>query len=253
MTAGKHARTAHPMGSDQGTTELLDVDFVGRASSDRPTRGRSGRWRLLTAVGVLLVVGGLASIGFVGWQLVGTNLVARHHQGVVKDQIAARWSDEGPSGDAVDESWRTGDGVALVRIPRFGDDYEMPLLAGTSDHDLARGIGWFTDSARPGQLGNFAIAAHRVTHGEPFSRFLELREGDEVIVETRTHVYTYRLSENGNARVVDFGETWVLDPVPGKPDAPPAESLITLVTCAEIFHTDDRNVVFGALQSVERK
>ncbi|GAA3528898.1 class E sortase [Nocardioides daeguensis] len=191
--------------------------------------------------------------GYVGWQFVGTNLVARHHQGVVTDEINADWDEEGTSGDAVDDRWRPGDGIALVRVPRFGDDYEMPLVAGTNDDDLARGIGWFPESARPGEVGNFAIAAHRVTHGEPFSKILDLRAGDEVIVETRTHVYTYRLVEDGDARVVDFTETWVLDPVPGKPASEPSESLITLVTCAEIFHTDDRNVVFGALQTAQRK
>lgn len=191
--------------------------------------------------------------GYVGWQFVGTNLVARHQQGVVADEINAAWEEEGTSGDAVDDRWRPGDGIALVRVPRFGDDYEMPLVAGTSDDDLARGIGWFPDSAHPGEVGNFAIAAHRVTHGEPFSRILDLRAGDEVIVETRTHVYTYRLVEDGDARVVDFTETWVLDPVPGKPTSEPTESLITLVTCAEIFHTDERNVVFGALQTAQRK
>ena len=44
-----------------------------------------------------------------------------------------------------------------------------------------------------GQPGNFAIAGHRVTHGSPFRKLLELRKGDEVIVETGDAVYTYEL------------------------------------------------------------
>jgi len=201
----------------------------------------------------VLIIGGLGVIGYVGWQFVGTNIVSRHLQAAEKQELHQRWDERGTDGDATNDKWDVGDAIALVRIPRFGKDYEMPLLAGATEENLARGITWFPETARPGQLGNFAIAAHRVTHGEPFSRFLELRAGDEVVVETRTHIYTSRLSADGDSQVVDMGETWVLDPVPGKPDAAPQQHLITLVTCAEIFHTDNRNVVTGVLQSAERK
>lgn len=217
----------------------------------RATTG--SRRRHLVVAGAVLLAVGLGAIGYVGWQLIGTNLVARHQHGVVKDEIQRDWEADGLTGDAAEDGWDAGRGVALVRIPRFGDDYEMPLLVGTDDDVLARGIGWFEDSARPGRIGNFAVAAHRVTHGEPFSRFLELRSGDEVIVETRTHVYTYRLTDDGDARVVDFEESWVLDPVPGHPGAEPEDRLLTMVTCSEIFHTDNRNVVFGVLQTAQRK
>lgn len=93
------------------------------------------------------------------------------------------------------------------------------------------------------------LAGHRVTRGEPFRDFLALRTGDEVVVETRTHVFTYELRADGDETRVDFSTSWPLYPVP-TPDGAgqePTESLITLVTCSEIFHTDDRNVVTGVL------
>jgi sortase A len=127
------------------------------------------------------------------------------------------------------------------------------VVKGVGDRALARGVGWFPDSARPGEVGNFAVAGHRVTHGEPFRHFLELRKGDEVVVETRTHVYTYVLRDDGTDRELDFSEGWVLDPVPGEPGVQPTERLITLVTCSELFHTDKRSVVFGELARAERK
>lgn len=37
------------------------------------------------------------------------------------------------------------------------------------------------------------IAGHRVTHGSPFRKLLELEKGDQVVVETRDAVYTYEL------------------------------------------------------------
>ena len=42
-----------------------------------------------------------------------------------------------------------GTATAIVRIPRFGDDYAVPLLDGTDDEALASGFGHFADSAAP--------------------------------------------------------------------------------------------------------
>ena len=47
--------------------------------------------------------------------------------------------------------------------------------------------------------------------------------------------------------------TWVLDPVPGQPDASPTEARITLTTCQDLFHSPDRSIGFGHLQSKKNK
>jgi sortase A len=110
------------------------------------------------------------------------------------------------------------------------------------------------DTAAAGAKGNYVLAAHRVTHGEPFADFPSLRPGDLVHVETRAATYTYVLDTGGEDLIVPFTETWVLDPKPVNPreggTQPPddaGDQLITLVTCSEIFHTEDRSVVFGHL------
>ncbi|MGH1561272.1 class E sortase [Mumia sp. DW29H23] len=216
---------------------------------DRRRRGRTPLGRALTALGVVLVLAGVGMLGYVGWQYFGTNIISKQQQAELRDDLVKSW--DAPEAD--DATVVPGDAIALMRVPRFGDDYEVPVVKGVDDRSLARGIGWFPDSARPGQVGNFAVAGHRVTHGEPFRHFLELRAGDEVVVETRTHVYTYVLRDDGTDRELDFSEGWVLDPVPGEPQATPTERLITLVTCSELFHTDARSVVFGELASAVEK
>ena len=125
---------------------------------------------------------------------------------------------------------------------------------------LAAGYGHFEDTAAPGEVGNYALAAHRVTHGEPLRRMPELQPGDEIIIETQTMVFTYVLDTGGDDLVVDRSEDWVTDPLPANPDAGEpqptqqvGQRLITLTTCAELFHTDDRMVAFGHLESVDPK
>ena len=134
------------------------------------------------------------------------------------------------------------------------------MLEGISTDVLARGFGHFPSSADPGEVGNYALAAHRVTHGEPLRRMPELRPGDSVIVETAGATYTYRLDTNPNDLTVDFTAGWVIDPLPKNPEqggVQPAQRrgqrLITLTTCSEIFHTDERSIAFGHLVKAVRK
>ncbi|MGH3425322.1 MAG: class E sortase, partial [Nocardioidaceae bacterium] len=190
----------------------------------------------------------------------GTNIVSKHRQSELSHGLASDWKKDGSKGNANDDKLASGEAMALLRVPRFGKKYEVPIVKGIGEDDLASGVGWFPKTARPGQIGNFALAGHRVTHGEPFHDFPELRKGDKVVVETRTHVYTYRLRDNGTDRTLDFSQTWVLDSVPvppggGAPDpkAKPSKAMITLVTCSELFHTDNRSVVFGDLVDKHHK
>jgi sortase A len=230
-----------------------------------PTRSRArarGRRRgAAFYVGLALVLAGLGLLGYVGWQMYGTNIVSkRAHERVVND-LRGQWETDGQATapEVVLDS-DLGPASALVRIPRFGEDYVVPVLEGVGDDELASGYGHFPRSARPGRVGNYALAGHRVTHGEPLRDMPKLRPGDEVVIETRDAVYTYRLDTNPNDLVVTFRDVWVVDPLPTnptpdgvQPSQAPGQKLITLTTCAELFHTDDRMIAFGHLVDTERK
>ena len=214
-------------------------------------------------LGISLVAAGLALLGYVGWQMYGTNIVSERKQREAVEALERQWAeqpteigseDAGPGAEPV----RLGTATALIRIPRFGDDYVMPVHEGVADDVLARGYGHFEDAAQAGEKGNYALAAHRVTHGEPLRDMPKLRPGDEVIVETRDAVYTYVLDTDPNELIVTFQDVWVVAPEPENPDpdgVQPADDprLITLTTCAELFHTDDRMIAFGHLESKTSK
>ncbi len=204
----------------------------------------------------MLILGGLSLIGYVAWQLYGTNLVSERKHREITSALQQQW-EAGEDFAAVDDADLRAD--ALIRIPRFGKDYVVPVLQGTSDEVLTAGFGHFTETAAVGAVGNYALAAHRVTHGEPLRAMPELEVGDQVIVETRTRIHTYVLDTAGDALVIPFTGTWVLDPLPSNPDGgvEPAQEagqkLITLTTCSELFHTDNRMIAFGHLESTERR
>ena len=239
MTTSTETASERP---DQGRTTT--VVRRRRGASNRKRR------RVMLVGGVALITVGAILLGWLAWQFWGTNWVSKGRQAEVAADLQETWDD---GQGTVDTEWGTA--LALLRVPAFGSDYEVPILEGTTDEVLAAGVGHDEDTAAVGERGNFVLAAHRVTHGEPFADFPELRAGDLVYVETVNATYTYELDTGGTELIVPFTADWVLDPLfPVNPDADgvqpagkPGDRIITLVTCSEIFHTDNRSVVFGHL------
>lgn len=212
------------------------------------------RRRPLLLVGLLLVSTGVVLLGYVAWQYWGTNVVAADRHREITSDLVESWEDPTVGELSAAEASGRGEPIALVRIPEFGDAFVVPVIEGVRADDLARGLGHYPGTAMPGALGNFAVAGHRVTHGEPFRDLPELEVGDQVLVETVDAVYTYELGSDPEELIVQPDDTWVLDPVPGEgADAPPDRARITLTTCADLFQSPDRMIAFGRLVDTERK
>jgi len=141
---------------------------------------------------------------------------------------------------------RTGRPFALIRIPAFGRTWQFAIVQGTALSQLALGPGHVPGTGLPGQHGNFVVAAHDVTAGNPFLHLRTLRSPDKIYVYTRAHVYEYQVSSE---RVVRYTNVGVEYPVPGHRGAAPHRSRITLITCTPVTlaFTPWRIVVTGEL------
>lgn len=215
----------------------------------RPARRR--RWHASSILASVLAFALLATLGWLGWLLVGTNVTAHRTADRSISDLTSRWSSSSTASEATIP--QTGRAFALIRIPALGDDWQWPLLAGTSRSTLAHGLGWYDTTARPGQVGNFAVAGQRISHGRPFADLAQLNKGEVVIVETRDQTLTYQLDSSAADLTVDADAGWVLDPVPGRPAQQPTEALITLTTEQDLFWSDDRSVAFGHLVDTQEK
>jgi sortase A len=138
----------------------------------------------------------------------------------------------------------TGEPFAFIQIPRFGPHWRFTIVEGTSLTQLATGPGHVPGTQLPGQRGNFAVAAHDITAGNPFLHLRDLRPGDRVIVTTRYAVFRYRVV---GQRVVRYTDSAVLAAVPGHPGKRARKSMITLITCTPVTlaFTPYRIVVTG--------
>lgn len=221
------------------------LDDLTAEPTGRPSRRR------FTVLGVLLVALGLAALGWVGWQFLGTTLIAKQQHAAQLDELRTSWAIGEPP--ELDDRPASGQAFAILRVPEFGDRYEVPVIAGVERRDLARGVGAYPSSVRPGQVGNFALAGYRITHAAPFGKLLELEPGDEVVIETRDRVYTYVVDVGASEVTVTGTDAWVLDPVPGRPDADATQPTVTLTTSQDLIHSPDRSVAFGHLASTRNK
>ena len=207
----------------------------------------------------LSIAGMLGLVGLALYQEVWTNYAAHVRATKVREGLLTQWKLGHPIvhilGDGVVASGNahTGssgiarsDAFALMYVPRLADHvWATPVLEGINPLELDSGLGHYVGTALPGDQGNFAVAGHRATHGEPFAYFDHLQRGDRVYVRTLTSWFVYVLDKDLMVRPRDV---WVIDPQPGqlvhKVDS---NNLISLVTCDPRWGSARRWVWWGHL------
>jgi len=230
-------------------------------SAGRPPR--DPLWQIaVRGVGQLLVTAGLVVMLFVFYEVYVTDFLNDRTQGQLSDEIHEQW-DAAPATDpAADQvAPPVGQPVAVVHIPRLGEDYEKVVLEGTTEDELSQGPGHYVGSALPGQQGNVALAGHRVGKGSPFLDADQLLPGDPIVVETASSWYVYRvlgtpgttdygIDANGvpGQQIVTPDQVDVIAPVPGGPaDVAPAGAYLTLTTCHPKYSARQRLIVHAVL------
>ncbi|MCU1459221.1 MAG: peptidase family protein [Actinomycetia bacterium] len=126
--------------------------------------------------------------------------------------------------------------IGTIEIPKIG--LVHPIFEGIWLTVINQGPGHWPGTALPGGYGNAVFAGHRVTHTHPFRRINELVPGDEIIVQTGTGTYRYRVT---GSEIVKPNETWIVDQTPGY--------RITLFACHPPGSATERYVVHGELEN----
>jgi sortase A len=242
------------------------IDEAPPPAAPAPARS-GGDWLRFFArgVGQTLITAGVVVLLFVVYEVYITDIFSHAAQSKVHSKLEQEWAKGVNPLLALPGSKSatipTGTGIANLYIPRLGKDYAFTIVEGTGASSLAKGPGHYVHTALPGQVGDFAIAGHRVGKGEPFLNLDKLRPGDAVIVETETDWYVYRIKGDvatGNLavstpdgipgrQVVLPSDGNVILPVPDHPGAIPTEKLMTLTTCHPKFTATHRMVLHAVL------
>jgi sortase A len=144
-------------------------------------------------------------------------------------------------------SLQVGKVFAKLYVPRFGKNYVHAIAEGTSLSKVlnAVGMGHYVSTQMPGEVGNFAIAAHRAGNGGPFRNIDKFRAGDLAYVETSTTWFTYRYLQTAIVKPKAIG---VIYPKPlGLTVMTTSKSFLTLTSCTPIHVNTDRIVAWFEL------
>ncbi|WP_405890315.1 class E sortase [Streptomyces sp. NBC_00133] len=147
------------------------------------------------------------------------------------------------------KAYEDGKPFAVMYIPRFGRSWDWPVLEGTTTGTLKRGLGHYASTTALGGTGNFSVAGHRRTYGDPFKDFPQLRPGDAVVLTDGTTWFTYRI-DNEPYRTVP-SDVGVIDPVPGKSGFEGPGRYLTLTTCDPEWGSSHRLVAWAHLDAMQ--
>ena len=141
-------------------------------------------------------------------------------------------------------SLRTGDVFAKVYIPRLGDDWVRLIGEGIKWEPVLNkiGVGHYPYTQFPGEVGNFAVAAHRGGFGGSFKNIHRISLGDHVYVQTNAGWFDY---EYRQTKIVLPEEVGVIKPIPeGLIGAVAGGKYMTLTSCEPIFVNTHRIIVW---------
>jgi sortase A len=247
----------------------LDAAPTRRPSIGSRTRRRRTPFQIIAQVlGELMITAGVVLLLFVGWELWWTNIESNIKQeqalgeffsevppvlaAPVAPAASAPEGDDAPPQDTFGEPavLPQGDLVGTfgaVYIPRFGENYSRPITSGVGSDVLDNlGLGHYPDTGAPGEVGNFALAGHRQTHGQVLDQIHTLVPGDRIYVQTRDGYYTY-VFRNTEIVLPDRGD--VIAPVPTQPSAEPVDRILTLTSCNPRFGAQERIIAYSVLES----
>ncbi|RAV17331.1 class D sortase [Paenibacillus contaminans] len=137
-----------------------------------------------------------------------------------------------PAPQAEPEPKQDKQAVALLSIDKI--NLKLPVLEGATEENMKYAAAHMTETAALGEVGNAAIAAHRVRNkGKLFNRLNEMEVGDKIELKIKDKKIVYTVY---NVVVVKPTDTWVLK-------SNKKDQVLTLITCDPIVNATHRLIV----------
>lgn len=242
---------------DTAAAPALEQNDQGAVSEPaRPRRvRRRWPWLLVRSCAELLVTAGILLLLYVAWQLWWTNIDASVQQHEAVQSLSQDFggpvipvaSEMDYADPVVGVQPGYGEAIGIVYIPRFGEDFSVPVSVGVGADVLDNlGLGQYPDAAMPGEVGNFAVAGHRQTHGQALDLIHTLVPGDHIYVRTADGYYTYVFRDR---EIVTPDQVEVLLPVPKQPGVEPTERLLTMTSCHPRYSDEERIIAYSVMES----
>ncbi|WP_371661225.1 class E sortase [Streptomyces sp. NBC_00280] len=246
----RHGRPGGPQEASEGVAAETAAEGapLSRVAARQAARAQKPGMAVMAsrAIGEVFITTGVLMLLFVTYQLWWTNVRAHAQAGSEASSLQDDWA----SGKRAPGVFEPGQGFAILDIPKL--DVVVPIAEGISKKNvLDRGMvghyaeGGLTTAMPSAATGNFGLAGHRNTHGEPFRYINRLKKGDAIVVETQDKYYVYKME--AILPVTSPSNTSVLNPIPNGSGFTKPGRYITLTTCTPEFTSKYRMIVWGKM------
>ncbi len=212
--------------------------------------------KLLISLGVTLILLGLVSGGYAWWQVYGQRSGIEAGQAKLNNQLDQEWLAAPlkqtaapvapPSSPPTPATPPLEKPAERLTFPKLHESWVV--VEGTTQEDLKHAPGHYVGTQQPGEIGNFAVAAHRFPG--LFWDLDQLAPGDTVLVETKMATFIYKVTGSKTVHPTDVG---VIAANPDNPAAAPTKRLMTLTTCTPKVLDYDRLIVWAVLVASSAK
>ncbi|MDQ0058854.1 class D sortase [Paenibacillus harenae] len=126
--------------------------------------------------------------------------------------------------------------IATIKIPSI--KLKLPVVEGATQKNMKYAAAHLKETAQVGQVGNAAIAAHRMrAKGKLFNRLGEVKVGDKITIETKDETFTYTVYDVSIVEPTDVSVLNYND----------KDKMLTLITCDPIVKPTHRLIVHAKL------
>lgn len=175
---------------------------------------------MMRKIAMFLLLAGLVFISIGGYQIIKTEKAQNKSLAEARTLLAENKGrvkeDFHLSDEDIIFNPSMGDTVGILHIPSL--EAELPIVEGTHEDELAKGVGHYHGTAYPSQNDQILLSGHRDT---VFRRMGELQLGDILTIEMPYGEFSYEIVDT---KIVDADDRTII--VPTAPD-----EVLTVSTC----------------------
>ena len=184
-------------------------------------------------IGFSIIGVGLALVSLSLYEFYETKTGTEKALAIAKTVIASQPEAQKDSeGQPIAQDYQQDDVIGILTIPKLDETY--PIIEGTEEEMLAKGVGHYPTTALPGEKEQILLSGHR---GTVFQRLGELIAGDRFIIDMGYGKFEYEMRES---QIVAADDTTVIKPR--------GEEVLTLSTCypfSYIGSAPDRYIIYA--------
>ncbi|EXG79013.1 class E sortase [Cryptosporangium arvum] len=195
--------------------------------------------RSIRTFGEVLITLGLVVLMFAAYEVYGKAYQVNADQDRLNAQLDQQWAaGPTPGNSATPAEALPGQAVARLYIPKL--DKKWVVVEGVDPDDIKLAPGHYPDSQMPNEVGNFAIAGHRMP--SIFWDLDKLQNGDTIVLETQTDWYVYSVKKNFITLPTQVS---VVSSNPENPGQKATAKMLTLTTCNPKWDNYERLIIWA--------